>query len=89
MSPETVKALLCLDANNPRALLHQLSELKEHVAMLPGALGQVMSPTLKRATQIHTELAIQSPDALDETKLLALRADLSALSEELTAAYLS
>ncbi|MBL8550242.1 MAG: circularly permuted type 2 ATP-grasp protein [Hyphomonadaceae bacterium] len=89
ISPETVKALLCLDGANPRALMHQLSELKEHIAVLPGAIADTMSPTLKAVMQLHTRLAVQAPEELDAGGLLALRAELSALSDALAAAYLS
>ena len=86
---ETVVDLLALDTMNPRAVLYQLTEIRDHVAYLPDAVVDGQMSALSRALlQTHTGLAVQSPETLDGAALLALRHDIEALSDLLAAAYL-
>ncbi len=90
IAPETVTALLCLDASNPRSLMHQLTELKEHVQALPASTSDTgVSPTLRSVMQAHTDLAVKTADQLDAASLLAMRGQLIGISDQLTAAYLA
>ncbi len=85
----TVVDLLALDAMNPRSVLYQLTEVKNHVAMLPGATTNGQMSTLSRAIlRVHTELAIMTPDTLDCETLGALRDEISMLSDLIYDTYL-
>ena len=85
---ETVVDLLALDAMNPRAILYQLSELRDHAAFLPGAdpLGPLTELT-RAVLQLHTGLAIQTPNRLDDMSLRALQAEVEGLSDLLSETY--
>ncbi len=86
---ETVVDLLALDAMNPRAVLYQLTEVKTHVATLPGAeVNGQMSPLSRAVLRAQAGLAVLTPEALDGAALVALGAEIEALSELLSVAYL-
>ncbi len=85
----TVVDLLALDGMNPRAVLYQLTEVRDHVAVLPGAEVNGQLSALSRAVlRAHTALAIMTPDTLDDAALAALGADIAAISELLSETYL-
>jgi uncharacterized circularly permuted ATP-grasp superfamily protein/uncharacterized alpha-E superfamily protein len=85
----TVIDLLALDALNPRSILYQLDEMRDHVSYLPGAdIHGQMSPLSRELLRIHTALAIETPETVDTKMLLALRQDIAALSNQITSAYL-
>ncbi len=86
---ETVVDLLALDDMNPRAILYQLTELKLHVATLPGAAvnGQ-LSPLSRAVLAAHTALAVMTPEEVDDTALAELAVEIEAISELLSQTYL-
>ncbi len=85
---ETVIDLLALDAMNPRAILYQLTELRDQTAFLPGADPHGPLSEFSRAVlRAHTGLAIQTPDRLDGMALAALQAEVEGLSGLLAEAY--
>jgi uncharacterized alpha-E superfamily protein len=86
----TVIDLLALDGQNPRSVIYQLAELKDQIAMLPNAtLSGQLSPLSREILRLHTELAIATPDVLETADLKDLRAEIAALSDSLTATYLT
>ncbi|WP_424933713.1 circularly permuted type 2 ATP-grasp protein [Amaricoccus macauensis] len=88
-SHETVVDLLALDAMNPRSILNQLSELKTHVSYLPNAESDGQLSQLSRAVlQVHTSLAIQTPNTLDTKTLRALRLEVESLSDLIGQTYI-
>lgn len=88
-SRETVADLLALDGMNPRAILHHLGEIREHVALLPDAEANGQLSRLSRAVlRAHAGLATLTPDEVSEAALLALASEIEALSDLLSNAYL-
>lgn len=88
-SRSTVIDLLGCDANNPRSIHYQLAELKEHIGALPGAREQgQMSELSKAILKLQAEVAVTTPESLDADALMAIRTDLSGISDLLTKAYL-
>ena len=84
----TVIDLLALDDRNPRSILAQLDLLRDQVARLPGnEPGPPMTPLARRVLEVHTELAVQPPEALDTAALAGLRQDIAELSSLLAANY--
>jgi uncharacterized circularly permuted ATP-grasp superfamily protein/uncharacterized alpha-E superfamily protein len=85
----TVIDLLALDGNNPRAILYQLGEIKDQIALLPRAEenGQ-LSRLSREVLRAHTEIATQLPGDLDAETLLAFRDRLFALSNLLSDTFL-
>jgi hypothetical protein len=62
--------------------------LRDHIAFLPGAEPHAQMSDLGRAVlQAHTGLAVQTPDQLDEMGLMALKAEVEALSELISETY--
>lgn len=89
LSHSTVLDLLAMDTKNPRAVLYQLGDMKDHVGALPGATENGHLSELARAVlQIHTSLAIATPETLSPEKLGDLRDQIAYLSVELTHAYI-
>jgi uncharacterized circularly permuted ATP-grasp superfamily protein/uncharacterized alpha-E superfamily protein len=88
-SRETVVDLLALDALNPRSVLYQLSEIRDHVAFLPDAeVNGQMSPLARRVLQLHTALAVETPGTVDPGALCDLVNDIGGLSTLLSDTYL-
>ncbi len=88
-SRATVVDLLGCDADNPRSIHYQLNELKQHVAVLPGAREHGQMSQLSRAImKLHADVAVKTPESLDTGALLAIRDDLGVVSDLLTKAYL-
>ncbi|MBX3578394.1 MAG: circularly permuted type 2 ATP-grasp protein [Rhizobiaceae bacterium] len=86
---ETVIDLLALDTMNPRAILYQLTELREQIGLLPGATGQGIGTPLSRAVlQLHAGLAVKTPEELTSEDILGCRTDLGQVSDLLSEAYL-
>jgi len=89
LSQSTVLDLLAMDAKNPRSVLYQLSDMKDHIDVLPGATDHGHLSELARSVlQVHTSLAIATPDTLTPEKLGELRDQIAYLSVELTDAYI-
>ena len=70
-------------------MLYQLTEIRDHVGFLPNALanGQ-MSPLSRRVLQLHTALAVETPEAVTSAGLERLVGDLADLSDLLSESYL-
>ena len=89
LSQATVLDLLAMDTKNPRSVLYQLTEMKEHISILPGATEHGHLSELARSVlQIHTSLAIASPKTLTPEALSDLRDSIAFLTVELTDAYI-
>ncbi len=88
-SRDTVIDLLALDVMNPRSVLYQLTEIRDHVHFLSenSAYGP-MSPLSKATLALHTDLAIKTPEALDTKALLDLAKRIEQLSNLFTESYL-
>ncbi len=85
---ETMLDLLAIDAMNPRSILYQLAELRDHIGFLPGTEPHAPMTELGRAVlQAHTGLAIQTPDRLDDLALIALQAEVEGLSDLIAETY--
>ena len=70
-------------------MLFQLSEVRDHVAVLPGAEVNGQLSALSRAVlRVHTALAVSTPDTLDDAALAAFGAEIAAISELLSKSYL-
>lgn len=86
---ETVVDLLALDTMNPRSVLYQLTEVKEHVATLPGAEVNGQMSALSRAVlRTHCGLAVMTPEDLDGERLRGIAGEIEGISELLSGAYL-
>lgn len=85
----TVIDLLALDTMNPRAILYQLTGIRDQIGYLPGAVvnGQ-LSPLSREVLRIHTALAIQTPESVTSEVLSATRSEIGALSGMITQTYL-
>jgi uncharacterized alpha-E superfamily protein len=86
----TVIDLLALDGDNPRSIRFQIDILKDQQASLPqrsaaGGLSEVARCILK----LQTELAIASPAEMTPARLAGIADAVSAISDALSARYLS
>ncbi len=88
-SRATVVDLLALDEANPRAILYQLAEIRDQLALMPGAgqRGQ-MSPLQRMILELYTALAVRTPETVDAGLLLDLRGKVGDLSDLLSDSYL-
>jgi uncharacterized alpha-E superfamily protein len=87
-SPATVIDLLACDGQNPRSILFHLTEIRDQVNLLPGAMVQGHLSDLARAVlKLQSTLAVRTPEALDPPALLTIRDDLADLSDLLVATY--
>lgn len=85
---DTVVDLLALDDNNPRAVVWQLTELRDQIARLPGQDGAgAMTPLGRRTLRLHAGLATLAPSEVTGGALATVRAELAALSVDLGAQY--
>ncbi len=86
----TVIDLLALDQLNPRSILFQLNEINSHIGFLPETESDgPLSPLQRSIMKAHTNLALQTPETLSSSSLLAIRQDFYVLSNQLSAAYLA
>ncbi len=86
---ETVADLLALDANNPRAIVFQVTAMRRIAEDLPKASVQGrVSPVLRRLLLLDAGLKVAAPAEITEERLAGIRAELALISGELTAAYL-
>jgi uncharacterized circularly permuted ATP-grasp superfamily protein/uncharacterized alpha-E superfamily protein len=88
-SRATVVDLLALDESNPRSILYQLTEIRDQLALLPGA-GQRghLSPLQRLILELHTAVSVRTPETVDATLLGELRGKIAELSELLSDTYL-
>lgn len=86
----TVMDLLALDGQNPRSILYQLSEMKGHIDVLPGAnIHGQLSQLSREMIKTHTQLAVATPETLTTQALIELARNINALSDGLATAYVS
>lgn len=87
---ETVVDLLALDAMNPRSILYHLTELRDQIALLPGAeVNGRKSAPCRAVLQLHAGLSVRTPEELDGAMLTELASGVCGLSDVLAATYLS
>jgi uncharacterized circularly permuted ATP-grasp superfamily protein/uncharacterized alpha-E superfamily protein len=85
----TVLDLLMLDDNNPRAVLSQVVQMRQHVSQLPHDPTEDRGSALDRALlMLDTDLRVAQPETLTTETLIALRGRLYEVSDLLTARYL-
>ena len=84
----TVIDLLALDDRNPRAVFFQLGEIQRQIAKLPGSdAAGPMPPLPRRVLELHTGLAVLSPEELTTDGLLKLRSATAGLSGLIAETY--
>jgi uncharacterized alpha-E superfamily protein len=87
---KTVVDLLVLDAQNPRAILYHLAELRTHAEQVAAAVGRTdKAEFLHGVLKIHAGLAALAPETLDTGRLQVLHDEIAALSDVLTMEYLT
>ncbi|MDE3027890.1 MAG: alpha-E domain-containing protein, partial [Paracoccaceae bacterium] len=69
----TVIDLLALDDHNPRSIFYQMEEVRAQVAMLPAGPDGGMTPVARRVLEVHTALAVTTPEALTTAALWRVR----------------
>ncbi|WP_261384847.1 circularly permuted type 2 ATP-grasp protein [Vannielia litorea] len=85
----TVVDLLALDPNNPRAVVFQLSEMRELSRMMPGSTAPGRPSALTRAIMpTETRLQTTDPGILGCKAFVELRAELANISNLLSTLYL-
>lgn len=84
----TVFDLLALDALNPRSVHHQLIEIREQLALLPGGSddGRLSEPA-REAVRLEAAFAVSEPETLAEPTFASLVAELERLSDLMSARY--
>ncbi|NOT38916.1 MAG: hypothetical protein HOP13_00315 [Alphaproteobacteria bacterium] len=88
-SRNTVVDLLVFDAMNPRSVIYHLTEIREQAELLSGTTRQAPLSALSRAVlQVHTELAVGTPEMFNTAALLRVRGEIAALSDVLSSEYL-
>ncbi|MBL8560879.1 MAG: alpha-E domain-containing protein, partial [Gemmobacter sp.] len=88
-SRETVLDLLLSEAQNPRAVLYQIAQMRHHVGKLPQAGAGGRLGTLERALlTLDTDLRVWGPSDLAPKRLGELRARLGEVFDLLSALYL-
>ncbi|WP_240471606.1 circularly permuted type 2 ATP-grasp protein [Neomegalonema perideroedes] len=86
---ESALDLLALDPLNPRSVLYELAQLREHVAALPGARPEAPQTPLERAVvRLHAEVATAAPEELTPEKLAELSERIGSLFGFIASAYL-
>lgn len=88
-TPTSVSDLMALDEANPRAILYHLARAKAHIDHLPGSSEHGrLSPISRLVLQLHTRVAVETPDTLTPAKLIGLRTALWRLSDLCSETYL-
>ncbi|SFK10675.1 circularly permuted type 2 ATP-grasp protein [Celeribacter neptunius] len=88
-SRNAVVDLLALDADNPRALLFQIRELRRHAEALPHAHEHGRPSALLRAIlPLEAGLACAAPQDVSSQRLIEIRAELAGISDLLSSIYL-
>jgi uncharacterized circularly permuted ATP-grasp superfamily protein/uncharacterized alpha-E superfamily protein len=86
----TLIDLLALDPENPISMVYQVNLLREQQAALPqGRATTQLNPVARAILTLHTDLSVATPESLTAEDLLARRAELWAISDSITAQYLS
>ncbi|MGE3245702.1 MAG: circularly permuted type 2 ATP-grasp protein [Beijerinckiaceae bacterium] len=88
-SRETVIDMLVLDPNNPRSVLYQLEQIKEQLALLPGADQHRQYLELSRAAlRLYTDVAVTAPEAMTPDYLAGIVGSASRIYDLLGSTYL-
>lgn len=89
VSSAPVLDLLALDTKNPRSILYQLNEMKDHLSVLPGAdrYGQ-LSELSRSMLEVHTSLSVSTPETLTPEALNELSGHIASLSIGLSTTYI-
>ncbi|MBS0124452.1 circularly permuted type 2 ATP-grasp protein [Thetidibacter halocola] len=86
----TVIDLLALDADNPRSVFFQVNIVKDEEDKLARNRGAARSsPVARQVLPLWTALSVAEPADLSTARLVDIRSELSAISDALTARYLS
>lgn len=88
LSEELVLDLLALDHRNPRSIMYQLNEMKEHLNALPGSseFGE-LSDLSRSMLMVHTWLSVQKPDSMAAREMRSLADRISSLAVDLASDY--
>jgi len=87
-SPRTVLDLLALDSANPRSVQYHLVRAHDHIANLPRSGGpRRLSPAARTILELHTSLAVKTPETIAPDELIAITEELWQLSDLLRDAY--
>ncbi len=83
---DSVIDLLALDDDNPRAILYQLTDLRDQIARLPGEAGRdgPMGDLSRAILTLHTDLAVAHPREVTAAMLGEVSARLGGLSDLLS-----
>ena len=88
-SRDTVVDLLALDPLNPRSIAFHIDEIRNQVSLLPGAdVNGQLSPLSRAVLRVHADLAVLTPQSLDQDKLVELRRSIGQLTNDIHAQYL-
>jgi len=88
-SRDTVVDLLALDPLNPRSIAFHIDEIRDQVSLLPGADVNGQLSELSRAVlRVQSELAVQTPQSLDQEKMIELGQAIGRLTNDLHAQFL-
>ena len=80
--------LLVLDPLNPRSVLFQVAALKDQLEALPGGIDEgQLSPGVKAALRIHTDLQIAEPEAMTRERLETLQHAIGELAALIASEY--
>lgn len=86
----TVVDLMVLDPGNPRSVMFQLDLVREQEELLSRFDGPgPISDLARKILVVHTALAVAVPEELTTERLIELRTDVRAISDAVTAQYLS
>ena len=86
---ESALDLLALDPLNPRSVLYELAQLRDHVAALPGARPEAPQRPIERAVvRLHADVATSAPEELDQAALKDLSTRIGGLYGLISSAYL-
>lgn len=86
---ETVVDLLALDTMNPRSIIYHLAELGEQIGLLPiSDRNGARSPLARAVLQLHSGLAVKTPEELSSEYFVDCGKELAHLSDLLSEAYL-
>ncbi len=84
----TVIDLLALDLLNPRSIIYQFREIEEHIGYLPGSSeGQQLTPVRSTLVKAMAQLAVLSPDEIDQDRFPVLMRLIAQFSDDLNTAY--
>jgi len=80
--------LLALDARNPRSILYQLDEIRDHITAIGDGDAGDMGPLDKAVLTLQTDLRVREAEAVETAVLLALRASVDELAALVSATHL-